>query len=278
MKTFYLLHLLSLPLFCFSQERQTFMLDYLAIYDMTFTRDSLSQQETELTAYLSFNDSISVFRSELRYRDDSVKYQHLYGKTKPSGSTISLVGQSREDNLILKHKDTIRTFEHIRMGANDVISYFHEESKQSQNWMLMDDILTISGYLCQKATLQYGNRHWTAWFTYDIPISDGPYRFAGLPGLIIKMEDKTHSWKFELVRLLKKPHDVHINFDKSVKYKKINKKEFYKQKKYLLDNIVDIRAAASIKADPSMSVRLENYRNQIKAVRATDNNWIELYP
>lgn len=92
------------------------------------------------------------------------------------------------------------------------------------------------------------------------------------------MEDKTHSWKFELVRLLKKPHDVHINFDKSVKYKKINKKEFYKQKKYLLDNIVDIRAAASIKADPSMSVRLENYRNQIKTVRATDNNWIELYP
>lgn len=278
MKTFYLLHLLSLPLFCFSQERQTFMLDYLAIYDMTFTRDSLSQQETELTAYLSFNDSISVFRSELRYRDDSVKYQHLYGKTKPSGSTISLVGQSREDNLILKHKDTIRTFEHIRMGTNDVISYFHEESKQCQNWMLMDDTSTISGYLCQKATLQYGNRHWTAWFTYDIPISDGPYRFAGLPGLIIKIEDKTQSWKFELVRLLKKPHDVHINFDKSVKYKKINKKEFYKQKKYLLDNIVDIRAAASIKADPSMSVRLENYRNQIKTVRATDNNWIELYP
>lgn len=275
---FFILLLLSFPLFCFSQEREEFLLDYLAIYDMTFKRDSLSNTETSLMTYLSFNDSISVFRSELRYRDDSVRYQSLFGKVKPKGGTTSLLGQSREDNLILKKRDSILTFENIIMGSGNIVSYYHEENNEFQNWLLMNDTLTISGYQCQKAILEYGNRYWTAWFTYDVPIPDGPYRFSGLPGLIIKIEDKNKSWKFELVSLVKNTHIVNVNFDKSINYKKIEKQEFYRHKKYLLDNIVDIGAAASIKADPSISIRLENYRNQIRAVRLADNNWIELYP
>lgn len=275
---FILLFFALLPLLCFSQERQALKFDYFATYEMSFRRDSLSDKETTLKSYLSFNDSVSVFRSELKYMKDSLQYEALYNNKSIRGGRLSVIGQSREDNLILKKNDSMLTFEDISMGPGNIISYFHQESKMNQDWILLDDTLTISGYPCQKAILSYGNREWTAWFTYEIPISDGPYRFSGLPGLIIKMQDKTNSWKFELVSLVKKSHDVHINFDKSINYKKIGKPEFYKQKKYLLDNIVDINAAASIKADPSVSVRLENYRNQIKKVRFEDNNWIELYP
>lgn len=44
-----------------------------------------------------------------------------------------------------------------------------------------------------------GGRDWVAWFTNDIPIQDGPYKFCGLPGLIIKIEDDTKTHKFILV-------------------------------------------------------------------------------
>ena len=43
----------------------------------------------------------------------------------------------------------------------------------------------------------YG-RKWTAWFTTEIPIQDGPYKFRGLPGLIVKIEDETKSHCFAL--------------------------------------------------------------------------------
>ncbi len=45
----------------------------------------------------------------------------------------------------------------------------------------------VGGYSCQKATADYGGRHWTAWFASDIAVSEGPYYFHGLPGLILKI-------------------------------------------------------------------------------------------
>jgi len=54
----------------------------------------------------------------------------------------------------------------------------------------------VGGYSCQKATADYGGRHWTAWFASDIAVSEGPYYFHGLPGLILKVEDDTKSYSF----------------------------------------------------------------------------------
>jgi hypothetical protein len=41
---------------------------------------------------------------------------------------------------------------------------------------------------------------WTAWFTKEINVSDGPYKFSGLPGLIVKLEDDRGDYKFDLVK------------------------------------------------------------------------------
>ncbi|MFY1045776.1 GLPGLI family protein [Chryseobacterium sp. GP-SGM7] len=40
---------------------------------------------------------------------------------------------------------------------------------------------------------------YNAWFTNEIPISEGPYKFSGLPGLIVKIEDtkKQHIWELK---------------------------------------------------------------------------------
>lgn len=249
---------------------------YRATYLMTFRRDSLSVYEETKKTYLSFNDSLSVFRSADKMAKDSARYQLLFGKTKPTGARISIMGQSQEDNLIVKEGNTITMFEKLSIVQENDVSFFYEESKTDQLWEVTDDTLTIHDYLCQKAILTYGNRVWSAWFTPEIPISDGPYKFAGLPGLIIRIEDQTNSWKFELLELSKYAHSVTINFDRSIKYKKIQKQEFYKQKKHLLDNIVDLRTSSNVgyHNDP----RVINMRKSVENVRRKDNNWIELYP
>lgn len=64
------------------------------------------------------------------------------------------------------------------------------------NWKISNEKQKIGEYNTQKATAQYGGRTWTAWFSSDIPFQDGPYKFSGLPGLIVKIEDadKNYSW------------------------------------------------------------------------------------
>ena len=256
------------------QERKDYTFSYRATYEMSFRRDSLSDQKEKQVTYLSFNDSTSVFRTEEKRHQDSTRYQYLYGKVKPRGGHMYVIGQSREDNLIVKEGNIIYTFENLFVVSRNDVNYYFEEKKSDQGWKILDDTLQIGGFVCQKATLHYGNRYWTAWFTSEIPISDGPYRFSGLPGLIVKIEDRTKSWQFELLSLERIEHRVSINFDKSIHYKKTNKAEFYKQKKYLLDNIVDLRTSSN---DATID-QIEQFRAKVANVRKADNNWIELYP
>ena len=56
---------------------------------------------------------------------------------------------------------------------------------------------TILGYECLKATTTFAGRTYTAWFTTEIPLPYGPYKFGGLPGLILKIQDadKQFSWE-----------------------------------------------------------------------------------
>jgi GLPGLI family protein len=70
---------------------------------------------------------------------------------------------------------------------------------QKPEWKILPEKQKIGEYNAQKATTTYGGREWTAWFSTDIPFQDGPYKFYGLPGLIVKLEDKTGSHTMTLI-------------------------------------------------------------------------------
>ena len=72
-----------------------------------------------------------------------------------------------------------------------------------------------NGYSAQKAVAEFGGRVWTAWFTKEIPLSDGPYKFSGLPGLIVKLEDDKGDYKFDLMKkiIVKNAFEEQINSD-----------------------------------------------------------------
>ena len=66
------------------------------------------------------------------------------------------------------------------------------------NWKIGSETMKIGEYNTQKATTTFGGRMWTAWFSKDLPMQDGPYKFSGLPGLIVKIEDTDKNYSFEL--------------------------------------------------------------------------------
>jgi len=84
-----------------------------------------------------------------------------------------------------------------------VHGFIYEEPLITQNWTIQDDTVTIAGYSCQKAICDWKGRSYEAWFTSEIPISEGPWKFYGLPGLIIKLHDTKYHYDFELVRFKK---------------------------------------------------------------------------
>jgi len=57
------------------------------------------------------------------------------------------------------------------------------------NWKLHQETKKIGNFICQKATIKFRGREYTAWFTSDIPVPYGPWKFQGLSGLILEVYD-----------------------------------------------------------------------------------------
>jgi GLPGLI family protein len=88
--------------------------------------------------------------------------------------------------------------EYARMPLN-VADVYYSEDIPVQNWELFDDTLNIVGYLCQRAECNFRGRNYVAWFVPDIPVSNGPWKFDGLPGLILKVYDTNKKFVFECI-------------------------------------------------------------------------------
>ncbi len=67
--------------------------------------------------------------------------------------------------------------------------YLIKENMPKFNWKIENQKKKINGYECQKASVFHKGRTYEAWFTTQIPISDGPWKFHGLPGLILEVRD-----------------------------------------------------------------------------------------
>ena len=91
-------------------------------------------------------------------------------------------------------------------------TFYKVEEKLQFDWTIDNNAKAkILGLNCTKATCRYAGRDYEAWFTPDIPISDGPYKFSGLPGLIVKVQDNEKEHIFEL-KEIKKVHNKPLYF------------------------------------------------------------------
>jgi GLPGLI family protein len=77
----------------------------------------------------------------------------------------------------------------------------YTEDYPLQKWSITTDTMTILNYVCQKATCDFRGRTYDAWFTTAIPIAQGPWKFGGLPGLILKVYDTKKIYVFEAVQI-----------------------------------------------------------------------------
>ena len=74
--------------------------------------------------------------------------------------------------------------------------FHYVEPFETIKWEMSESTKNILGYECFKAEADYHGRHWTVWFTPEIPIQDGPWKLQGLPGLILEASELSGQHSF----------------------------------------------------------------------------------
>jgi len=158
--------------------------------------------------------------------------------------------------------DDITTYDKI---FTDPFEYNEQKIK---NWSIKPDILVINGLKCQKATTTFGGRSYEAWFTNEIPISDGPYKFSGLPGLIVKIADTKGHYTFELIDQSTNKHQISDQF-LDIEPISIDKKTFFNKLQDYRKNSINRIAEMGFSID-------DEFKKGVKDRIKSKNNPIEL--
>jgi GLPGLI family protein len=142
----------------------------------------------------------------------------------------------------------------------------YEEDLNAFNWVISNETSTISDYKVQKASVSYGGRNWIAWYCTDLPFSDGPYKFRGLPGLIVNLYDTKKHYEFELVFIGKPEKETPIELSERG-WVTTSRENFLKAEDGFRENII----SNAKKAGLSSAAQQTAARNMAKR-----NNPIEL--
>lgn len=110
-----------------------------------------------------------------------------------------------------------------------------EETMPNIEWEITDSTKNILGYECIKATCDYHGRKWTAWFTPEIPIQDGPWKLRGLPGIILESTCDSGQYYFIADGIQQKNNPNYDVFGAD-KWEPIKRVEFWQLRRRCLDN------------------------------------------
>lgn len=116
----------------------------------------------------------------------------------------------------------------------------YEEDMPTFDWSISDSTRTILGLTCFKATCRFRGRDWTVWFAPDIPAMTGPWKFSGLPGLILDAYDSRREYTFTAERMYRTKEPIILP---TLEYLKTTRDKYYQAQKLMLTNY---RQAASI--------------------------------
>jgi GLPGLI family protein len=241
------------------------------VYEYESVPDSLEISETEkYTMFLDVNKKGSLFFDSRKYNLDSIKANINMFATPPPPIMMKL-----------KPIDYRIEKSYPKYETAFIISDFNVKDDRKQVWKLEKETDKYLEMSVQKATTNFAGRTWVAWFTTEIPIPDGPYKFCGLPGLILKIEDSTSSHRFTLVGIKNNIPDYEYPAKNSGAQLNISLKDYKKiiqeyredpVKDYRLDVLKNLDAEETAKAMQG----IKEYEKILKEQVKKDNNIIEI--
>lgn len=145
---------------------------------------------------------------------------------------------------------------------------FALKSLDKLDWKLYPETKAEGVYTLQKATAHFGGRNWIAWFSKEVTISEGPFKFRGLPGLIFEIGDDKNNFIFKLIKSRKFPKTYATPFLDSF----LGKKPILVSEKIIVKKTLEIYhdplhdIAESFKSNTSPDQTFYVYGTQIKSL------------
>ena len=137
----------------------------------------------------SFNSAVkqlSFTATESSFIDVSEDQKHsLENETSEGMMKIEIKRSASEGNYYKNLTDNRSIEKKDLMGKYFIV----EEEIAAPKWKMANEQKQVLDYMCMKATMESEDGGiTTAWFTPQIPISNGPDKWGGLPGMILELE------------------------------------------------------------------------------------------
>ncbi|PQA94982.1 GLPGLI family protein [Chryseobacterium piscicola] len=158
--------------------------NYKVTYKFDYKKDSLSSDYESVFMILDINKTTTKF-----YYNKLLKYDSLYRK----GMQLSYANSLQQLLTRKKASNENNNFVFIQD------KYFMFSTIDDIKWEIKDSTKIANSYKLQMAETAWGGRKWIAWFCSEIPISEGPYKFRGLPGLVMEVLDTKKNYLYNLV-------------------------------------------------------------------------------
>ena len=203
-------------------------------YDYTYIQDTLSGKTAKDWLVLQIGKNMSKCYSYYSMQVDSIF-------ASPDRDVIlrqqinAAIGSKTEWPHKRMKAYVYKNYPQGKMTVTDGLlmqDYIYEDTLYAQNWVIQDSSKLILGHECQKAVCHYRGHCWTAWFAMDIPITDGPWKLCGLPGLIMEAttEDNSHAFKLlGMEKVSKKPIVFSKTYVGNNKFEKTTFEKFLKE-------------------------------------------------
>lgn len=177
------------------------------IYEYKYVLDSTAKDKPEIEIMLL--DVIpkgSKFYSKETFETDSLTRAAMEKQIQAGSGQLDFSGIKDKGKVRYSVEKMYPDYSVLFFNSLSADEYMIQDSRK-QDWKILSDKEKVGAFIAQKAVCNFAGRKWTAWFTTDLPIQDGPYKFYGLPGLIVKLEDATQTHSFELKGNTKLPSE-----------------------------------------------------------------------
>ena len=203
-------------------------------YDYTYVVDTLSGKTAKDWLVLQIGKNMSKCYSYYSMQVDSIFASPDRDVILRQQINAAIVSKTEWPHKRMKAY-VYKNYPQGKMTVTDGLlmqDYIYEDTLYAQNWVIQDSSKLILGHECQKAVCQYRGHCWTAWFAMDIPITDGPWKLCGLPGLIMEAtsEDNSHAFKLlGMEKVSKEPIVFSKTYVGNNKFEKTIFKKFLKE-------------------------------------------------
>ncbi|WP_196887342.1 GLPGLI family protein [Aureivirga sp. CE67] len=200
-----------------------------------------SQQKNMANDVYAAHTSKSKF--VLEFNSLFSKYQEINISESKTKNKIEDTDEGRSKITVIGRKNTLPKFYLNKNGEILFRDIFNEEGivvKEKPihfDWKIHEESKNIGKFLCQKATTNFRGRNYIAWFTHEIPSSYGPWKFYGLPGLILEVHDEDYKFLCQATKVNLYPNNKENCKINTPEYDNTNIKtiqEYYIRKKELV--------------------------------------------